>query len=248
MAAVDVLKFEPLLEGVLLKRWKRFLCEVQLADGEVVTAHCANTGPMTGVLRPGGKVRIRHDPSPTRKLAYTWEQAQVPAAGGGNCWVGVNTALPNRLLRATIEAGLLEPWLGPIGSIRAEVAYGLNRRSRIDLLLTPAPEASDPRPIYVEVKNTTWSDGELALFPDTVTERGQKHLEELMGVLPEARGVLIPCLSREDVLRFAPGDSADPRYGQLFRQALAAGVEMLPCRFGFTDNSVQWLGTAPLQQ
>jgi len=248
MAAVDVLKFEPLLEGVLLKRWKRFLCEVQLADGEVVTAHCANTGPMTGVLRPGGKVRIRHDPSPTRKLAYTWEQAQVPAAGGGNCWVGVNTALPNRLLRATIEAGLLEPWLGPIGSIRAEVAYGLNRRSRIDLLLTPAPEALDPRPIYVEVKNTTWSDGELALFPDTVTERGQKHLEELMGVLPDARGVLIPCLSREDVLRFAPGDSADPRYGQLFRQALAAGVEMLPCRFGFSDNSVQWLGTAPLQQ
>lgn len=133
-------------------------------------------------------MRIRHDPSPKRKLAYTWEQAQVPAAGGGNCWVGVNTALPNRLLRATIEAGLLEPWLGPIGSIRAEVAYGLNRRSRIDLLLTPAPEALDPRPIYVEVKNTTWSDGELALFPDTVTERGQKHLEELMGVLPDARG------------------------------------------------------------
>ena len=146
MAAVDVLKFEPLLEGVLLKRWKRFLCEVQLADGEVVTAHCANTGPMTGVLRPGGKVRIRHDPSPKRKRAYPWEQAQVPAAGGGNCWVGVNTALPNRLLRATIQAGLLEPWLGPIGSIRAEVAYGLNRRSRIDLLLTPAPEALDPRP------------------------------------------------------------------------------------------------------
>ena len=98
------------------------------------------------------------------------------------------------------------------------------------------------------MNNTTWSDGELALFPDTVTERGQKHLEELMGVLPDARGVLIPCVSREDVLRFAPGDSADPRYGQLFRQALAAGVEMLPCRFGFSDNSVQWLGTAPLQQ
>lgn len=112
----------------------------------------------------------------------------MPAAGGGNCWVGVNTALPNRLLRATLEAGLLEPWLGKIEAIKAEVPYGLNRRSRIDLLLTPASGASDARMIYMEVKNTTWSDGDLALFPDTVTERGQKHLEELMGLLPEARG------------------------------------------------------------
>jgi sugar fermentation stimulation protein A len=163
-------------------------------------------------------------------------------------WVGVNTALPNRLVRATIEAGCLEPWLGPIASIRAEVAYGINRRSRIDLLLTPAEGAPDPRPIYVEVKNTTWSDGDLALFPDTVTERGQKHLEELMGVLPAARAVLVPCLSRADVSSFAPGDSADPRYGELFRQALAAGVEVLPCRFGFGATGVDWLGVVPVQE
>jgi sugar fermentation stimulation protein A len=99
----------------------------------------------------------------------------------------------------------------------------------------------------VEVKNTTWSDGDLALFPDTVTERGQKHLEELMGVLPEARAVLLPCLSRADVHRFAPGDSADPRYGELFRQALAAGVEVLPCRYGFSATGVEWLGVATVQ-
>ena len=247
MPAVEVHSFEPLLEGVLVKRWKRFLCEVELADGELVTAHCANTGPMAGVLLPGGKVRIRHDPSPKRKLDYTWEQAEVPAAGGGSCWVGVNTALPNRLLRLTIEAGHLEPWLGPIAAIRPEVTYGLNRGSRIDLLLTPAPGAADPRPIYVEVKNTTWSDGTTALFPDTVTERGQKHLQELMGVLPDARGVLIPCVSRPDVDSFAPGDKADPRYGQLFRQARAAGVEVLPCRFDFTSTAVRWLGLAALQ-
>ena len=242
-----VLPLGALQEGVLLKRYKRFLADVELDTGEVVTAHCANTGPMTGVLQPGGRVRLRHAPSPTRKLAWTWEQAQVPGADGTPIWVGINTALPNRLVRATIEAGCLEPWLGPIGAIKAEVTYGANRRSRIDLLLTPAEGAGDPRPIYVEVKNTTWTNGELALFPDTVTERGQKHLEELMGVLPEARAVLLPCLSRADVTRFAPGDSADPRYGDLFRQALAAGVEVIPCRYGFSDTGVEWLGVVEVQ-
>jgi len=243
-----VLPLADLHEGVLLKRYKRFLADVQLDSGELVTAHCANTGPMTGVLHPGGRVRLRHAPSPTRKLAWSWEQAQAPGADGQPIWVGINTALPNRLVRATIEAGLLEPWLGPIGAIRAEVAYGVNRRSRIDLLLTPAEGAADPRPIYLEVKNTTWCDGDLALFPDTVTERGQKHLEELMAVLPEARAVLLPCLSRADVTRFAPGDSADPRYGELFRQALAQGVEVVPCRYGFEADGVRWLGVAAVSE
>jgi sugar fermentation stimulation protein A len=243
-----VLSVGPLVEGVLIRRYKRFLADVQLDDGTEVTAHCPNTGPMTGVLHPGGRVRLRHDPSPARKLAWTWEQAQCPGADGQPVWVGVNTALPNRLVRATVEAGLLAPWLGPIGAIRAEVPYGEGRRSRIDLLLTPAPEAADQRPIYVEVKNTTWSDDDLALFPDTVTERGQKHLRELMALLPEARAVLLPCLSRGDVRRFAPGDAADPTYGELFRQALAAGVEVLPCRYSFDAEGVHWLGLASLEE
>jgi len=244
-----ILSLEPLVEGVLLKRYKRFLADVELADGQVVTVHCANTGPMTGVLHPGGRVRLRHAPSPTRKLAWTWEQAETTGADGTPVWVGINTALPNRLVRATIEAGCLEPWLGPIAAIRAEVPYGEGRRSRIDLLLTPGPgpdgaPPADPRPIYLEVKNTTWTQGDLALFPDTVTERGQKHLQELAALLPEARAVLLPCLSRGDVCRFAPGDGADPRYGELFRQALAAGVEVLPCIFDFSAEAVHWLGLA----
>lgn len=254
-AAVAVLETGPLVEGVLLKRYKRFLADVELAEegphgeqpGTVVTAHCPNTGPMTGVLHPGGRVRLRHDPSPSRKLAWTWEQAQAPGASGEPIWVGVNTALPNRLVRATIAAGLLEPWLGPIAAIKAEVPYGENRRSRIDLLLTPAAGAADPRPIYVEVKNTTWTQGELALFPDTVTERGQKHLQELAALPPGARAVLLPCLSRGDVRRFAPGDAADPRYGELFRTALAAGVEVLPCIFSFSATEVSWQGVAAVE-
>ena len=243
-APTTVLQLPPLVEGVLLKRYKRFLADVALADGEVVTAHCPNTGPMTGVLHPGGRVRLRHDPSPSRKLAWTWEQAEVEGADGRAIWVGINTALPNRLVRATIEAGCLEPWLGPVATIRAEVPYGTGRRSRIDLLLSPGVVAADPRPIYVEVKNTTWSDGDLALFPDTVTERGQKHLQELAALLPDSRAVLLPCLSRADVSRFAPGDRADPRYGELFRDALAAGVEVLPCIYDFSAGMVQWLGLA----
>ena len=243
MTVTPLLAFEPLTEGILIKRYKRFLADVELEDGTVVTAHCANTGPMTGVLHPGGRVRMRYAPSPKRKLAWTWEQAEVPGADGTPCWVGINTALPNRLIRATIEAGCLEEQLGAIAGIRAEVAYGENRRSRIDLLLTPDASAEDQRPIYLEVKNTTWSDGPLALFPDTVTERGQKHLQELMHVLPEARGVLVPCLSRPDVTAFAPGDSADPRYGELFREAMACGVEVLPCCFRFEADRVLWEGT-----
>ena len=238
---------EGLVEGVLVKRYKRFLADVELESGELVTAHCPNTGPMTGVLRPGGRVRLRHAPSPTRKLAWTWEQAEVIGATGENLWVGINTALPNHLVKATIAAGLLEPWLGPIGAIKAEVPYGLNRRSRIDLLLTPSAANADQRPIYLEVKNTTWTEGDLALFPDTVTERGQKHLEELTALLPGARAVLLPCLSRADVSRFAPGDQADPRYGELFRQALAAGVEVLPCRYSFSATAIHWLGVTTVQ-
>ncbi|MEB3318492.1 MAG: DNA/RNA nuclease SfsA [Cyanobacteriota bacterium] len=245
-AAQPLLRWDPLVEGVLRRRYKRFLAEVELPGGELVTVHCANTGPMTGVLLLGGRVRLRHAPAPTRKLDWTWEQAEVPGVDGQPVWVGVNTALPNRLVRQTIESGLLAPWLGPIGAVRAEVPYGEGRRSRIDLLLHPSPEAVDPRPIYVEVKNTTWCQGDVGLFPDTVSERGQKHLRELMGVMPEARAVLVPCLSRPDVRSFAPGDSADPRYGALFREALAAGVEVLPCRYRFEVDAVLWEGVAPV--
>ena len=241
-----IIKFPPLVEGILIKRYKRFLADVELADGEIVTAHCANTGPMKGVLWPGGRVRLSYCPSPKRKLDWSWEQAEVPSHNVlKRCWVGINTSLPNKLIKQLIQANCLEKQLGLISSIKPEVKYGLEGKSRIDLLLEPKTENSDTRKIYVEVKNTTWCDNSLALFPDTVTTRGQKHLRELTGVCPSSRAVLIPCISRSDIEIFAPADSADPIYGDLFRKALNRGMEVIPCSFGFFSDHISWEGIKP---
>ena len=243
-----IIKFSPLREGILIKRYKRFLADVELDDGEIVTAHCANTGPMKGVLWPGGRVRLKYSPSPKRKLDWSWEQAEVPSHyEPKKCWVGVNTSLPNKLIRHLIEAHGLENQLGPISSIHPEVVYGLEGKSRIDLLLNPDSRNQDKRKIFVEIKNTTWCEKSLALFPDTVTKRGQKHLRELMSLYPNSRAVLIPCISRSDIELFAPGDLADPLYGKLFRESLGKGVEVIPCAFGFYIDHITWEGIKPFQ-
>tara|TARA_Y100001968_G_scaffold70627_2_gene61797 strand:- start:4939 stop:5694 length:756 start_codon:yes stop_codon:yes gene_type:complete len=248
MLGHPLLKFPPLQEGVLIKRYKRFLADVRLDTGEVVTAHCANTGPMKGVLVENGRVRLKYSPSPSRKLDWSWEQAEVINQEGSLCWVGVNTALANKLVRKSIEAKFLEKELGSISEIRQEVVYGFNRRSRIDLVLYPAQNNFDSRKIYIEVKNTTWTEGSLALFPDTTTQRGQKHLKELMNLIPEDKPVLIPCIARKDSKAFAPGDSADEEYGNLFREAIKKGVEVIPCSFGFYRDCITWEGTKIVKQ
>ncbi len=247
MIGKTISTFPPLNEGTLQKRYKRFLADVELDTGELVTAHCANTGPMKGVLFPGGRVRLRYSPSPKRKLAWSWEQAQVPSSEG-LIWVGINTSLPNKLIRKAIEDGLLNKELGEILEIKNEVSYGVEKKSRIDLLLTPKGENSDCRKIFIEVKNTTWVKGARALFPDTVTTRGQKHLKEMIAELPSARAVLVPCISRNDVEVFAPGDSADPEYGDLFRLALNKGVEVIPCSFDFHLDRITWEGIKPFDE
>ncbi len=241
MIGTTITTFPKLKEGILVKRYKRFLADVELEDGVVVTAHCANTGPMKGVLQPGGKVRLRHSQSPSRKLEWSWEQALVSSVKG-ECWVGVNTSLPNRIVRLAVEAGLLKNQLGEIIEIKNEVTYGIDRKSRIDLLLKPNPGNIDPRQIFLEIKNTTWKKGEKALFPDTVTKRGQKHLKEMVAELPLSRSVLVPCISRNDVQEFAPGDSADPCYGELFRKAISSGLEVIPCAFQFHIDKITWQG------
>lgn len=232
--------YPPLLSGVLVRRYKRFFADIELESGEIVTAHCPNTGPMTGVNCPGSRVMVSPSNNPKRSLAYTWELIEVN--DNGPTWVGVNTALPNRIVRSALEARLF-PELGSYQQIRGEVPYGQDQKSRVDFLLTGA---ADGRPVYIEVKNTTWALGDLALFPDTVTERGQKHLRELTALLPQARPVMLYFINRGDCTRFSLGDRADPVYGQLLRGAIAQGLEVLPCRFEISPAGIRYLGLAEL--
>ena len=237
-----IIEFHPLIEGILIKRYKRFLSDIQLENGEIVTAHCANTGPMKGLLKEGAKVRISCSPSPKRKLPWTWEQVKVLGSSNKEVWVGINTLFANKLIKKVIEKNLLKDKLGDIDNIKSEVPYGKDKKSRIDFLLTPKSSNPDKRNIYVEVKNTTWIKKNIALFPDTETKRGQKHLKELKELIPESKSVLIFCITRNDVDWFAPGDQADPLYGELFRESTDAGMISIPCCFEFHLDHVSWDG------
>ncbi|MGV2829282.1 DNA/RNA nuclease SfsA [Myxosarcina sp. GI1(2024)] len=230
--------YPPLISGKLIKRYKRFLADIELATGEVITAHCPNTGPMTGVCTPESSVWVSYSNNPKRKLAYTWEAILVR-----DTWVGINTALPNRIIKSALQQQLLPELAGRYSQVRAEVPYGKNKKSRIDFVLTG--DDAQP-PLYVEVKNVTLSAENLALFPDTVTTRGQKHLQELMALLPAAQPVMLYFINRNDCSQFSPSDRCDPQYAQLLREAAAMGVQILPCRFEITPQGINYLGLAKL--
>ncbi|MGK7945115.1 MAG: DNA/RNA nuclease SfsA [Microcystaceae cyanobacterium] len=232
--------YPPLLSGKLIKRYKRFLADIELDSGEIITAHCPNTGPMTGVCTPNSKVYVSQSDNPKRKLAYTWELIEVNDTQP--TWVGINTALPNKVIKIALEKELIPELKGQYTEIRSEVPYGENKKSRIDLLLTKENE----KPIYLEIKNTTLCSGKKALFPDTVTTRGQKHLRELMALLPTAQPMMLYFINRSDCDQFAPAEAYDPTYAQLFDQAVELGVKMLPCRFEVTPQGIRYLGLASI--
>ncbi len=242
-----IIEFDPLIEGVLIKRYKRFLVDIKLKNGEVVTAHCANTGPMKGLLSEGAKVRISVSPSSKRKLPFTWEQICVLDSKNEEVWVGINTLFANKLIKKVIEKNLLKEIIGEIETIKSEVPYGKDKKSRIDFFLTPKSSNPDNRNIFIEVKNTTWIKKNVALFPDTVTKRGQKHLIELKDLIPKSKSVLILCITRKDACLFAPGDDADPLYGKLFRESINAGMIAIPCSFEFHKDHVTWNGIKPMK-
>lgn len=205
--------------GKLIKRYKRFLADIQLDSGEVITAHTPNSGSMKGLIRPGNKVFLLHHANPKRKLPYGWELVQV-----GKDLVGINTQWPNRLVEEGIVAGVIKELQG-YSEIQRERKYGKN--SRIDLLLK-GPRRRD---CYVEVKNVTLVEGGLAYFPDAVTERGRKHLMELSGVVAKGhRGVLCFVLQRSEGRAVLPADHIDPAYGQALRSAVGSGVEVIAYR------------------
>lgn len=230
-----IYQYPPLISGKLIKRYKRFLADIELVTGEIITAHCANTGPMTGNCAPGSLVQVSKSDNPKRKLAYTWEMIQIDSA-----WVGVNTAMPNRVVKLMLEQKLLPELASRYSYVRSEVPYGKDKKSRVDFLLTDETQA----PIYVEVKSVTLSGSNIALFPDTVTTRGQKHLRELTALVGEAKAVMLYFINRSDCDRFAPSDRCDPKYGELLREAVSQGMEVLPCRFEITPQGVSYLGLA----
>lgn len=224
----------PLIGGKLIKRYKRFLADVALEDGSIVTAHCPNSGSMKGCATPGSRVFLSRSSNHGRKYPLTWELVEAD-----DCWVGINTGLPNRIVREAIENRSVAELLG-YDSIRPEVPYG--EHSRIDLLLEGAPGHC-----YVEVKNVTLVEGKRALFPDAVTTRGQKHLKELMRVVQEGdRGVIFFTVQRGDGESVSPADTIDPEYGRLLRLALANGVEALAYRALVTPKEIRLTERLPV--
>lgn len=218
------------MDGTLLRRYQRFLADVRLADGRVITAHTPNTGSMLGCAEPGSRVWLREVDNPKRKYRHAWELVEN-AAG---TMIGINTGVVNRLVSEAIHNGVAHTLQG-YASLRQEVRYG-SENSRIDLLLEDAARPA----CWVEIKNVTAVDPDgTAFFPDAVSARGSKHLRELMQVVAQGqRGVICFCVQRGDALAVRPADEIDPLYGRTLREALAAGVEAVVYRARVTPQEV----------
>ncbi|NOT71274.1 MAG: DNA/RNA nuclease SfsA [Hyphomicrobium sp.] len=223
----------PLIPGTLVQRYKRFLCDVTLAGGTTITATCPNTGSMKGLTDPGSRVWLSESDSPTRKYRHTWEMIETDI-GAGPVLVGINTNHPNPIVFEAIQAGKIYELKG-FGSQRREVKYGVN--SRIDILLEAGIGG---RTCYVEVKNVhLMRMPGVAEFPDSRTERGVKHLEELANMVAQGeRGVMVYLVQRADAESFQIAGDIDPAYAAAFKAAKKAGVEMLAYRCRLTPDQI----------
>ena len=221
----------PLTPAILLRRYKRFLADVELLSGEVITVHTPNTGAMTGCAEPGSRVFLREVDNPKRKYPFSWEMTENLQG----VMVGVHTGITNSLVSEGITSGVISELQG-YATIRQEVKYG-EEKSRIDLLLQ---DHEDGRDCYVEIKNVTTCDAQgFGYFPDAVSSRASKHLRELMGVAARGgRAVIFFCVQRGDVQQVRPADEIDPIYGETLREALAAGVEAVAYRARVTPGEV----------
>ncbi len=204
----------PLIGGRLINRYKRFLADVEI-DGRVVTAHTPNTGRMIGCSEPGRAVWLSRHESQTRKYPLTLEMIRMPGS-----LVGVNTMVPNRLVAQAAAEGLLAELDGPAALVEKEIKVG---NSRLDLRLTDRVG----RAIWVEVKHCTLAEKNAAYFPDAVTARGTKHLDELAAVVKNGqRAAVFILVQRADAGVFSPADHIDPHWGRRLRQAVESGVEI----------------------
>jgi sugar fermentation stimulation protein A len=230
----------PLVPATLARRYKRFLADVVLESGEMLTVHVANPGAMTGLDRPLSRVWLSHSDNPLRKLPYTWEIVETDL-GAGPELVGVNTVAPNLFVADALAAGRI-PELRGYERTRREVKYGTN--SRVDFLLEGPPRP----PCYVEVKNVhLMREPKLAEFPDSVTARGAKHLDELAAVMAGgARAVQLYVIQIPSAERFGIARDIDPDYALAFDRARRAGVEMLAWRCSVRLSGIEIVEPVPL--
>jgi sugar fermentation stimulation protein A len=230
----------PLIPAALVRRYKRFLADVTLANGAETTVHIANPGAMTGLAAPGTKVWLSKSDNPKRKLAFSWELAEVDL-GSGLELVGVNTAHPNPLVGTAIADGTITELAG-YASLRREVKYG--RNSRVDFLLEDGSRPS----CYVEVKNVHLMRSKgLAEFPDAVTARGAKHLDELSDMVARGcRSVMVFLVQIGSADRVALARDIDKNYGVAFDRARKAGVEAIAYRCVISETEIVVAGSVPV--
>ena len=213
------MKFDNLQPAIFLRRYKRFLVDVKLPNGTEITVHCPNTGSMTGCLIPEGQVMLLAYDNPKRKYRYSLEMTRAESG----VWIGVNTGRTNKLVREAIENGVISE-IGAVDSIKPEVC--VSKHSRLDFLLE-----KDGTKIYVEAKNCTLLENEAAMFPDALTTRGTKHLNELMALHKQGhRAVLFFCVQREDAKYFVPARHIDPVYSETLKKAVDKGMLVLAYR------------------
>lgn len=215
-----------LIHGRLIKRYMRFLADVKLDSGEVVTAHCTNSGSMKSCLENGAEVYLSPVDDPNRKTKFTWEMIKI-----NGDWVGINTSNPNKLAFESVKNGLIEKLKG-YTEVQAEVKYD---DSRFDLMAK-----NDKETCFIEVKNVTYKDGNYALFPDAVTSRGKKHLETLIKVKEQGmRAVMLYVIQRMDVEIFAPAIKIDPDYSKVLKIAYNKGVEIIPMQVKVSPEIIE---------
>ena len=215
-----------LIHGKLIKRYKRFLADVELDDGSIVVAHCTNSGTMKSCLEAGAEVYLTPVSDPKRKTKFTWEMIKI-----NGDWVGINTGNPNKLAFEAISENKI-PGLQGYKKVKREVKFG---DSRFDVYAENEKEKC-----FVEVKNVTLKEGKYALFPDAVTTRGQKHLKTLIEVKSKGmRAVMLYIVQRSDVEIFAPATGIDPDYAIALRDAVKSGVEVIVMQAKVTPQKIE---------
>lgn len=229
------MKFEnKLIKGKLIKRYKRFLADIELENGDIIIAHCTNSGSMKTCIETGADVFLSPAEKPGRKTKFTWEMIKI-----NNKWVGINTGNPNKIAYNALKNGTIEG-LKDYTEVTREVKWG---NSRFDLMASNEHETC-----FVEVKNVSMKDGKYAKFPDAVTSRGRKHLTTLIEAKQQGiRAVMLYVVQRTDVEKFTIASEIDPEYANTLRKAVENGVEVIVVQTEVLPDSIEIIGQLPFE-